>query len=96
MPADIAPLGKLILAVFLVTAVWSLPETAAGRSGKNSLVVSAPPAKPLDTQQAAENAAQEKVPSSLQEMFAGADFDEIIFAIRQNGKDPHWYANFSY
>ena len=24
------------------------------------------------------------------------DFDEVVFAVRQNGKDGHWYANFSY
>ncbi|MEN6495149.1 MAG: discoidin domain-containing protein, partial [Thermoguttaceae bacterium] len=32
----------------------------------------------------------------LAEAFQGRDVEEIIFALRQPGKDGHWYANFSY
>lgn len=32
--------------------------------------------------------------ASLQEMFAGADFDELVITTRQPGRDGHWYANF--
>ena len=32
----------------------------------------------------------------LKPMLEKLDFDEIIFTVRQNGKDGHWYANFSY
>jgi hypothetical protein len=31
----------------------------------------------------------------LRERFANCDFEEILFATRQPGKDGHWYANFS-
>jgi len=33
---------------------------------------------------------------ALSEKLADYDVDEIIFALRQPGKDGHWYANFSY
>jgi hypothetical protein len=34
--------------------------------------------------------------ASFQELFADADFDEIVFTTRQPGRDGHWYANFGY
>jgi mono/diheme cytochrome c family protein len=37
-----------------------------------------------------------KQQAALQDRLAGFDFDEIIFAIRQPGRDGHWYANFSH
>ncbi|MDP6545628.1 MAG: hypothetical protein QGH60_16720 [Phycisphaerae bacterium] len=33
---------------------------------------------------------------SLKEQIGKLDFDEIVFTIRQPGKDGHWYANFSH
>ena len=33
---------------------------------------------------------------TVQEMLAAVDFDEIVFTVRQNGKDGHWYANFGH
>ncbi len=56
-------------------------------------------AKPLDIAQLAQNAeaaARKETLASLQEMFADADFDEIVFTARQPGRDGHWYANFGY
>jgi len=35
-------------------------------------------------------------PKPLQQQIGDLDFDEIVFAIRQPGKDGHWYANFSH
>jgi len=32
----------------------------------------------------------------LRQRLKGLDFDEIVYAARQDGKDGHWYANFSY
>ena len=58
-----------------------------------------PTAKPLDIEQLAakaEAAARKEALASLQELFAGADFDEIVFTTRQPGRDGHWYANFGY
>jgi len=58
-----------------------------------------PTAKPLDIEQLAANAeaaARREALASLQEMFADADFDEIVFTTRQPGRDGHWYANFGY
>jgi len=39
---------------------------------------------------------REKLAKRLRPILDGLDFDEIIFSVRQNGKDGHWYANFSY
>jgi len=58
-----------------------------------------PAAKPLDIAQLAINAeaaARKEAIASFQEMFAGADFDEIVFTTREPGRDGHWYANFGY
>jgi len=48
--------------------------------------------------QALETPAKNVSPSLLEKFRSGAmaGVDEIIFAARQPGKDPHWYANFSY
>ena len=43
-------------------------------------------------------AAEQPQPDLLADFRAGpmAEVDEIVFAVRQRGKDGHWYANFSY
>jgi len=38
----------------------------------------------------------EKRQKSLNQRLAGLGFDEIVFAVRQPGRDGHWYANFSH
>ncbi|MEE8451338.1 MAG: hypothetical protein V3R99_05460 [Thermoguttaceae bacterium] len=39
---------------------------------------------------------REKLEKRLRPILDNLDFEEIVFAVRQNGKDGHWYANFSY
>jgi hypothetical protein len=39
---------------------------------------------------------QKNAPPPLREQLGDADFEEIVFAVRQPGRDGHWYANFSH
>ncbi|HID21779.1 MAG TPA: hypothetical protein EYP14_05190, partial [Planctomycetaceae bacterium] len=59
------------------------------RIGLLLLAAVAPPAAAAD---------DAKSPNLLEEFRKGPmrDVEEIIFAVRQPGKDGHWYANFSY
>ncbi|HYW78835.1 MAG TPA: hypothetical protein VE890_04625, partial [Thermoguttaceae bacterium] len=39
---------------------------------------------------------REQLEKRIRPILDNLDFEEIVFAVRQNGKDGHWYANFSY
>jgi len=88
--------GQFDEAVVLNRAVTADEIAAYHRAMRATLP---PKARPLDVErlaEAAEAAARKEALASLQEMFAGADFDEIVFTTRQPGRDGHWYANFGY
>ena len=39
---------------------------------------------------------ESKAPPPLSSLLAARGVEEVVFALRQPGKDPHWYANFGY
>jgi hypothetical protein len=81
VPAGLISQGENTISIRLDEQSWILYDYVALSAAKKPLPLVAPPE-----------------PELLADFLAGpmAGVDEIVFALRQPGKDGHWYANFGY
>ncbi len=81
LPAGSVKKGENVISIRLEEKSWIIYDYVALHGSNRPLEISAPPE-----------------PDLLAEFRAGpaAGVDEIIFAARALGEDPHWYANFGY
>jgi mono/diheme cytochrome c family protein len=85
----------LIDEVIVLDRAVTADEVRTRYRERMSELADVPPEKRATLARATEGLRRKRV-AARQEQLAAFDFDEIVFAIRQPGRDGHWYANFSH
>ncbi len=81
--------------VIVLDRAVSSDEVRACYRERMAVLAKVPPEKRV-TYARATGKVRRTQPAAPQDRLAGMDFDEIVFAVRQPGRDGHWYANFSH